>query len=141
MESYIRWWLKSMKWFLVFFAPITCAIMLALPIWTSLFPWDRATERLYEMDPSTIAIQIAGASSSQGKFKSRSATYILIPNTFSSFKAIIYHEEQNNGISKEEIIESSGALIGNILFIAALMLTTVFWSIPTIKTAIRNGIN
>jgi len=94
-----------------------------------------------EMYPSEMAIQIAGALSSQGKSRSKSATYILLPGVLSSFKAITYDEQRNDGILKEEIIESTGALIGNILFIAALILTTIYWSIPTIKTTIRNGIS
>jgi len=130
-----------MKWFLVFFAPIACIIMLALPIWTSIFPWNEAKEKMNEMYPSEMAIQIAGALSSQGKSRSKSATYILLPGVLSSFKAITYDEQRNDGILKEEIIESTGALIGNILFIAALILTTIYWSIPTIKTTIRNGIS
>ena len=51
MENYTRCWLKCMKWLLVFFAPIACICMLALPIWTSLYPWDEAKVKLNEKYP------------------------------------------------------------------------------------------
>jgi hypothetical protein len=133
-----------MKWLLLIFTPIGCVILLALPIWASFNPWDEAKEKLDEAYPEVTAIQIAGGSSEHwslgNKFESRSATYILFPHVFSSFKAVTFTEEKNDGILKGEIVESSGVLIWMVFFNTALILTTIFWTIPTIRTAIRNRI-
>ena len=145
MEQYIRWWLKGMKWFIVMLTPIACFISFALPIWTSFYPWDEAKKKLNEAYSEVTAIQVAGGSSNhwsaEHKFESRSATYVLFPQVFSSFKAVTFYKENNNGILKEEISESTGVLIWMIFMDVALIMVTMYWSIPTIKTKISNGIS
>jgi len=145
MEDLIRLWLNGMKWLAVFFMPIGFIIMLALPIWTSIKPWETAKEKLNEKYSPTLAVQIAGGSSShwtpEEKTESRSATYILFPQVFSTFEAVTFYEEKKNGELNQKIFESTGVLVWMLFFNSALILISIFWSYPKIKGLFKpNGL-